>query len=92
MSGIVGQFFTPFGITVGVTIFWSLVISLTLSPMLSSRIVTYHEKKSMFARGINSVIGGIENIYRKALRFAINFRLVIIIISVVIIFSPSIFF
>ncbi len=37
MSGIVGKFFFPFGITVAVAVLVSLFVSFTLDPMLSSR-------------------------------------------------------
>jgi multidrug efflux pump subunit AcrB len=37
MSGIVGKFFFPFGITIAVAVLISLFVSFTLDPMLSSR-------------------------------------------------------
>jgi multidrug efflux pump subunit AcrB len=37
MSGIVGKFFYPFGITIAVAVLISLFVSFTLDPMLSSR-------------------------------------------------------
>ena len=37
MSGIIGKFFFPFGITIAVAVLVSLFVSFTLDPMLSSR-------------------------------------------------------
>ncbi len=60
MSGIIGQFFTEFGITVAVAVLISLFVAFTLTPMLSSRFLQvnepYAERKGMLgaiARFIN---------------------------------------
>jgi hydrophobe/amphiphile efflux-1 (HAE1) family protein len=42
MTGIVGQFFKEFGLTVSYAVLISLFIALTLTPMLSSRFLTAH--------------------------------------------------
>src|SRR5512135_2778149 len=44
MKGIVGKFFFEFGITVTVAVLISLFISLTLTPMLTSRFLSYTQK------------------------------------------------
>jgi multidrug efflux pump subunit AcrB len=44
MKGIVGKFFYEFGITVTVAVLISLFVSLTLTPMLSSRFLYYRQK------------------------------------------------
>ena len=44
MEGVVGQFFFQFGITVTVAVLISLVVSLTITPMLSSIFLTLHHE------------------------------------------------
>src|SRR5574341_818309 len=44
MKGIVGKFFYEFGITVTVAVLVSLFVSLTLTPMLTSRFLSYQKK------------------------------------------------
>lgn len=44
MQGVVGQFFFQFGITVTVAVLISLVVSLTITPMLSSVFLTLHHE------------------------------------------------
>ena len=42
MSGIVGQFFRQFGLTISAAVLVSLFVSFTLDPMLSSRFSKVH--------------------------------------------------
>ncbi|NBT62455.1 MAG: efflux RND transporter permease subunit [Planctomycetia bacterium] len=44
MQGVVGQFFFQFGITVTVAVLISLVVSLTITPMLSSLFLKLHKE------------------------------------------------
>ncbi|HZW36465.1 MAG TPA: efflux RND transporter permease subunit, partial [Candidatus Deferrimicrobiaceae bacterium] len=44
MKGIVGKFFYEFGITVTVAVLVSLFVSLTLTPMMTSRFLSYRQK------------------------------------------------
>ena len=41
MTGIVGQFFKSFALTIAFAVFMSLLVAFTLDPMLSSRFVRY---------------------------------------------------
>ena len=50
MTGLVGQFFKSFALTVAFAVAMSLVIAFTLDPMLSSRFVRYVPPKSASAR------------------------------------------
>jgi HAE1 family hydrophobic/amphiphilic exporter-1 len=61
MKGIVGKFFFEFGITVTVAVLISLFVSLTLTPMLTSRFLSYkkkHGKVYLFLeRGFDRIFG-----------------------------------
>ena len=56
LSGILGQFFRQFAVTIATATFISLLVSLTLSPALCARLFKphepYHERKSVISRGI----------------------------------------
>jgi len=45
MKGIIGKFFFEFGITVTVAVLVSLFISLTMTPMLTSRFLELYRPK-----------------------------------------------
>ncbi len=61
MKGIVGRFFHPFGLTVAITIGISALVSLTLTPMLCSRLLkreeTHHPLYNLLERGFLSLDG-----------------------------------
>ncbi len=69
MGGIVGRLFREFSVTVTLTIVVSVLVSLTLTPMLCSRFLrNQHDKKhgrmyQLFERGFDAMLGG----YRRGL-------------------------
>ncbi|MFC1513711.1 efflux RND transporter permease subunit [candidate division KSB1 bacterium] len=46
MGGIIGQFFYPFGLTVAFATLFSLLVSLTMTPMLASKLLKKKVKKT----------------------------------------------
>jgi HAE1 family hydrophobic/amphiphilic exporter-1 len=81
MKGIVGKFFFEFGITVTVAVLISLFVSLTLTPMLTSRFLSYtkkHGKVYLFLeKGFDAVFG----VYRPLLGWALRNRWTVILIA-----------
>ncbi|MBX7116513.1 MAG: efflux RND transporter permease subunit [Myxococcaceae bacterium] len=72
MSGIVGQFFKQFGITISAAVLISLFISFTLDPMLSSRFAKTrnpHEKRTenAIARVLRLSFEATERFYERLL-------------------------
>jgi len=82
MGGMAGEFFRPFGWTVAITIFWSLIISLTLATMLSSRLVVFSKKSSRFKRFVDTLMNGLERTYKGVLAFSLRARFLIIFIAI----------
>ncbi len=78
MGGIIGKFFFSFGITVVCTIAISVLLSLTLTPFVSSRIMRAEESRHPVARMIRTFLEWLENAYRKLLTLAVRFRWVTI--------------
>jgi len=79
MSGIVGQFFYSFGMTVAFAIAISLFVAFTLTPMLSSRFLdTGSEVKNGFYKklqGFGNMFAYVEREwYRPALRWCLGHR------------------
>ncbi len=74
MGGIIGKFFFSFGITVVCTIAISVLLSLTLTPFASSRIMRTEESQYPIARMIRSFLESLESAYRKLLTLAVRFR------------------
>jgi len=82
MHGIIGRFFYQFGMTVACAVLISLFVSFTLTPMLSSRILTMPARHSAVYRAIEAVLNGLDRNYRGLLRWALGHRLVIVGLAV----------
>ena len=77
MSGLIGRFFYEFGLTVGAAVLISMLVSFTLTPMLSGRMMRQtHDasrQKFVLARWFDAGFAAFEGAYvwliRKALRW-----------------------
>jgi hydrophobe/amphiphile efflux-1 (HAE1) family protein len=69
MSGIVGQFFKQFGLTIAVSVMLSLFVAFTLDPMLSSRLSTriHHGGRTGLAGAIERFLDRMDDAYRRLL-------------------------
>lgn len=87
MTGIVGQFFRQFGLTIVAAVLVSLFVAFTLDPMLSSRFSKAHVKGQVdrFAavkRPFEAFFQGLENMYRVVLRWTVRRKLVVGLIAI----------
>jgi HAE1 family hydrophobic/amphiphilic exporter-1 len=77
MSGLVGRIFREFSITIIVAIFASGIVSLTLTPLMCSRLLSRRGEGAK-KNGMERVIGGIErrvlNLYGRSLWFFLRQR------------------
>jgi len=78
MKGIVGKFFYEFGITVTVAVLISLFVSLTLTPMLSSRFLSHTKKHGRVYLFLEKVFDKIFAVYRPLLAFSLRNRWTVI--------------
>jgi HAE1 family hydrophobic/amphiphilic exporter-1 len=76
MKGLIGRFFFEFGITVSVAVLISMLVSFTLTPMLSGRMMKLHHEdrqKFILARAFDRGFTAFEDAYawlvHKALRW-----------------------
>ena len=84
MEGIMGRFFYQFGITVSVAVLLSMLVSFTLTPMLSSRLMRqgHGHKPGWFSRHFNRAFGALERGYVVVLRWAMRWPWTTVAIAV----------
>ncbi len=73
-SGLTGALFREFAFTLAGAVIVSGVIALTLSPMMTSKMLKPHEKLSWFGRLVESTFGGLQRFYRRRLDGTIKQR------------------
>ena len=91
MSSISGRFLYQFGITAAVAVMVSLLVSFTLTPMMSARLlrevrpVSDNREETPLSRG--GFYRWLDGGYGKVLSFAMRHRLIVVLISLVVIMS-----
>jgi len=83
MPGVIGLLFHEFAVIVGLAILVSAVVSLTLVPMLASRLLPAHEhghteEKSFIGRHFEAGFTKVRNGYEKTLDLALKHRFVVL--------------
>ena len=86
MGGIIGRQFHEFSVTLSVAILVSAVVSLTLTPMLCSRLL--REEKSdqprgWFYRATEKMLGGLIGFYSSSLRWVLRHSFLMLIVTAV---------
>ena len=72
ISGLTGQFYKQFAITIAISTVISAFNSLTLSPALSAVLLRgHHEPKDMLSRGMDRVLGGFFRPFNRFLRMGV---------------------
>ena len=83
MGDVVGRLFREFAVTLAVTIVISAVVSLTLTPMMCSRILRHNpeEKQTRFYRWSERVFNGLIAFYGRTLRVVLRFQTVTLLVA-----------
>jgi len=92
LTGIEGKMFKPMAFTFGFAMIGAIILCLTYVPMMSALFMRpMKNKKSAYAkfeaaleRFSNAIIGGINKVYHPVLEAAMNFKLVVVSIAIVI--------
>jgi hydrophobe/amphiphile efflux-1 (HAE1) family protein len=71
MSGVIGQFFFQFGITMTVAVLLSLLEALTLTPMRASQFVEAGSRSTRIGRAADFTFRTVAALYRKLLHVAL---------------------
>ncbi|GHV26579.1 acriflavin resistance protein [Synergistales bacterium] len=80
MGGLMGRFFSAFGVTVATTISISLLLSVTLTPFLCSRILGKN-KDGPVQRALTAPFAALESAYRRGLNGALAHRKTIVCVA-----------
>ncbi len=87
MEGVIGRFFTAFAVVVTVGVITSLFISISLTPMLCSRFLKVTTKHGWLYTFWESCFQLMEQLYKAILLFALRFRWVVVILTVVVVWT-----
>jgi multidrug efflux pump len=84
MGDIAGRLFRQFAVTLATTIVISAFISLTLTPMMSARLLRFtpEEKESRFSRAAGRVLQRIIDFYGRTLKFVLGYQRTTLLIAV----------
>jgi hydrophobic/amphiphilic exporter-1 (mainly G- bacteria), HAE1 family len=82
MKGIVGRFFLQFGMTVAFAVAMSMLVSFTLTPMMSAKLLTAHDSEGKLAKFVDRIMSVLERIYGKAISWALSNRAITIVCAV----------
>jgi len=83
MGDVVGRLFREFAVTLAVTIVISAVVSLTLTPMMASRILKHNpkEKQGRFYRASERVFEGMIASYGRTLKFVLRYQTITLFVA-----------
>ncbi|MCG6899400.1 MAG: efflux RND transporter permease subunit [Gammaproteobacteria bacterium] len=87
MGGLVGTLFTEFAFTLAGAVLISGVVALTLSPMLSSRVLKASSGEGRFEHAVEHFFNSLADRYRRALRSSLDTLPVTLVFATVVLFS-----
>ena len=82
MGGIVGRLFREFAVTLSVTILVSLVISLTTTPMMCSRMLTANHRHGRIYQATEKIFERIHKGYEVSLAWVLRNSLLVLFIAI----------
>jgi multidrug efflux pump len=84
MTGLVGRMFREFALTLTIAVVVSAIISLTITPMLSAKLLKaegHNEKHNAFMRLVEAPLEWMANVYERTLDRALHHQPLIILIT-----------
>ncbi len=83
MGDVVGRLFREFAVTLAVTIVLSAVVSLTLTPMMASRILRHNPKaqQGRFYRASEHVFESLIAFYGRTLKFVLRYQTITLLVA-----------
>lgn len=79
ISGIIGQIFTEFALTISFSLFASLVVALTVVPMLASRMLKAPDEET----AVKKNRGKIKRSFENSVKWALGHRAIVLVITTV---------
>ena len=87
MGGLTGSLFKEFAFTLAGSVLISGIIALTLSPVMSSFLLTSHQQESWMARKAEQFFTGLGNAYGRVLNVSLHHRWVTCCIALIVLVS-----
>ncbi|MGE5048954.1 MAG: multidrug efflux RND transporter permease subunit [Deltaproteobacteria bacterium] len=83
MGGVVGRLFREFAVTLSIAIAMSAIVSLTLTPMMASRLLRRHDerKHGRFDRIMERVLGWMHDTYDDALGWVLDHEKLMLLVT-----------
>jgi multidrug efflux pump len=83
MGGVIGRLFREFAVTLAVTIILSAVVSLTLTPMMCSRILrrTPEDQQGRFFKASERVFKNVIASYGRSLKFVLGYQTITLLVA-----------
>ena len=84
MGGVVGRMFSEFGYVIAIAILISCFVSLTLTPMLCSRLIKHHDpdqRDPLILRVFEALFTGLTKFYTVTLRWAVSARAIMLTVT-----------
>ena len=78
LTGATGRLFNEFGVAVGGAVLISGIVALTLTPMLSAKILRVSHRQSRFEHAVGAVLDGVTRLYERTLARALRRPLLVI--------------
>ena len=84
MTGLVGRMFREFALTLTIAVVTSAVVSLTLTPMMCSRLLRHHgasRKGNAVSRGFNGAVDRTVEAYRRRLEWVLRHEALTLLVT-----------
>jgi multidrug efflux pump len=91
MGGLTGSLFTEFAFTLVATVVVSMVVALTLTPMLSSKILR-HTPPQGLSHLLERGFASLRDVYDRSLHAALNFRPLVLLVAACVLVSIPLMF
>ncbi len=92
MEGILGKFFQSFAVVVTFGVLVSLMVSLTLTPMLCSRYLKTSSRHGKLYYWLDAFFKGMDRVYTGLLGWALNHRWKVLLVTLLVVTSSGFFF
>ncbi|HLS05427.1 MAG TPA: efflux RND transporter permease subunit [Wenzhouxiangella sp.] len=94
LGGIIGRFFESFAVTVTVGVLASGIVSLTLTPMMSSRFLRVRRKggeRGRIYHALDRFFEGMNTVYHRMLEWTLDRRWTVLFIALLVVLSSGFF-
>jgi multidrug efflux pump len=83
-TGRTGRLFGEFALTLAGAVIVSGFVALTLSPMMSSKLLKHQASHGAAFRLVERALEGLNSIYRRALRFTLGVRAAVVVVMIMV--------